>query len=197
VHSSRLPKQHTSTGYCANHYSQIRERRHKPGMRAMSPTPVDRSWASEWFPGKGRRLGRWLSIRRDIRRHERRCECGNPGRIILIKQIKRGRRYFHTRCLCNACIRRRVRGDDALAIFERDEWLCWICGRLTDVAAELSTELYPTIDHVHPISRGGGDEPENLRCCCFRCNVWKSDRLYPNETGPLPFAESELTYVCG
>ena len=34
-----------------------------------------------------------------------------------------------------------------------------------------------TVDHIIPISRGGTNKPENLRCVCEACNKLKSDRV--------------------
>lgn len=52
------------------------------------------------------------------------------------------------------------------AIFTRDDSTCQYCGR----AAE-------SIDHVHPRSRGGQHEWENVVASCRRCNTTKGDRL--------------------
>lgn len=52
------------------------------------------------------------------------------------------------------------------AIFTRDNSTCQYCGR----AAE-------SIDHVHPRSRGGRHEWENVVASCRRCNTTKGDRL--------------------
>jgi hypothetical protein len=32
-----------------------------------------------------------------------------------------------------------------------------------------------TIDHFRPVSRGGGDNPDNLVYCCHCCNEYKGD----------------------
>lgn len=55
------------------------------------------------------------------------------------------------------------------AIIARDH-VCRYCGS--------SDRLQ--IDHVHPVSRGGGSGPENLQALCAPCNRDKSNRL-PNE----------------
>ncbi len=43
--------------------------------------------------------------------------------------------------------------------------LCWICG-----------EPMETIDHVKPLSKGGGHWPCNLRPACVPCNTRKKDK---------------------
>lgn len=52
------------------------------------------------------------------------------------------------------------------AIFVRDGNRCQYCGR----AAEC-------IDHVHPRSKGGAHDWENVVACCRACNVAKGDSL--------------------
>lgn len=56
------------------------------------------------------------------------------------------------------------------AVWDKTDGYCWYC----------KTKLHPfrtfTIDHVHPVSRGGADTIENLVPCCKSCNSRKGDR---------------------
>lgn len=54
-------------------------------------------------------------------------------------------------------------------VFIRDEFTCWICQRKFDVC-----DL--TIDHVKPVSRGGGHDEGNLRAACGVCNQEKGNK---------------------
>ena len=55
-------------------------------------------------------------------------------------------------------------------IFRRDKFTCQYCGRQPpDVILEA--------DHITPMSKGGGDEPENLVTSCFECNRGKGTKL--------------------
>ena len=58
-------------------------------------------------------------------------------------------------------------------LFERDGWICYLCGCLTLPDAPPRHPRYPTLDHVKPLSRGGTNDPENLRCACLDCNARK------------------------
>ena len=40
------------------------------------------------------------------------------------------------------------------------------------------TKLKPDIDHVVPLSGGGKHHPDNLRCCCGRCNLAKGGKSF-------------------
>lgn len=55
-------------------------------------------------------------------------------------------------------------------IYARDEGRCGICG------TELTYEE-ATIDHVHPLSKGGTHGPDNVQIACDACNKSKRDKL--------------------
>lgn len=61
-------------------------------------------------------------------------------------------------------------------VYERDDWTCGIC--LEPVKGELIgslSEWRPSLDHVVPRSRGGSNEPSNLRLAHFWCNTVRND----------------------
>ena len=57
------------------------------------------------------------------------------------------------------------------AVQERARGLCEYCHS----QASLTGHEF-TVDHILPESRGGGDEPGNLCCCCSECNSHKQAR---------------------
>lgn len=60
------------------------------------------------------------------------------------------------------------------AIFERDGFRCYLCGQPTpkDLRGFRYVPNAPSVDHVVPRILGT-DDPDNLRCCCRRCNLEK------------------------
>jgi 5-methylcytosine-specific restriction endonuclease McrA len=60
--------------------------------------------------------------------------------------------------------------DTRLAVYQKDNGICQICGR------PVSVEDF-TVDHIVPLNRGGINDISNYRCVCKRCNLWKSDSL--------------------
>lgn len=61
------------------------------------------------------------------------------------------------------------------SIFERDGWRCQRCNVKTRPDWSRHHPRYPTLDHILPMSKGGGHTPWNLQCLCRRCNVGKSN----------------------
>jgi hypothetical protein len=64
----------------------------------------------------------------------------------------------------------------ASSIFERDQWVCKLCGCEVDRYAIAPQPNAPTIDHIIPISRGGPHVPSNLQCAHWRCNLRKGSK---------------------
>ena len=63
-------------------------------------------------------------------------------------------------------------------IFDRDGHDCHLCGTPVDLTAnhivgQPGWELYPHIDHVQPISKGGDDILENVKIAHAKCNLDK------------------------
>ena len=86
--------------------------------------------------------------------------------------------------------RRRERGEQKgygnvslLALEERDNHTCYLCGTKTDRSDYRVDESgnfiagpsYPSIDHVVPLSKGGTHDMSNVRLACCRCNSIKRD----------------------
>src|SRR5690606_32172104 len=68
-------------------------------------------------------------------------------------------------------------------IYDRDNWICQLCGKPIDPNAEHRNEdgslnlWYKNIDHIIPLSKGGADAPHNVQASHFRCNVSKGNRI--------------------
>ncbi len=55
-------------------------------------------------------------------------------------------------------------------IYERDQWVCGICGDKVDPDSKWPNQMCPSIDHVIPLSMGGSHTRENVRCAHWLCN---------------------------
>lgn len=137
----------------------------------------------------GRRQGQiYAAGKKDLTPHL--CkQCG----VLFVAEYGNGRRVFCS----DTCVRKnhnktKPRGTNAhraklagverryfneLRIFERDKWRCRLCGRKTPMKLRGTYEdAAPELDHVIPLSKGGGHVQENVQCTCRRCNLGKGDR---------------------
>lgn len=64
-------------------------------------------------------------------------------------------------------------------IYQRDDWVCQICGDKTRPDYNYLHPLAPTIDHIVPLSRGGNHTKRNTQTSHRRCNSEKSDGTAP------------------
>lgn len=79
----------------------------------------------------------------------------------------------------------RLRKRYRLKLKKRDGDLCAICGqkmcfdyaRNTEIPGEPRRPDMASIDHIKPISRGGGHAFNNLRLACHGCNSARGNDL--------------------
>lgn len=58
-------------------------------------------------------------------------------------------------------------------IFERDNWICGICGRKINKRLKWPNPHAKSIDHIVPITKGGADRATNVQAAHVRCNIGK------------------------
>lgn len=59
-------------------------------------------------------------------------------------------------------------------IFERDGWICQLCGQKINKRLKYPNPRSGSIDHIVPLSKGGNDSPMNVQATHLRCNVGKN-----------------------
>lgn len=73
------------------------------------------------------------------------------------------------------------RGITLRKLIARDGLRCAICGKMCDrndrSYGNGNGPLYPSIDHIIPISKGGGHTWENVQVAHLYCNTLKNDKL--------------------
>ena len=65
-------------------------------------------------------------------------------------------------------------------LLERDRGICQICGLPVDdkdIKNGHARSLYPTLDHIIPLSKGGTHTWENVQLAHMKCNAGKCDRM--------------------
>lgn len=60
-------------------------------------------------------------------------------------------------------------------VFERDEWVCGICNEKVDKNIPYPNSQSASLDHVIPMSKGGGHTYDNVQLSHLRCNLRKSN----------------------
>jgi hypothetical protein len=75
-------------------------------------------------------------------------------------------------------ISKKIRFD----VFKRDSFQCQYCG-------QFPPKVILEIDHVHPVSKGGSNDIDNLLTACFDCNRGKSNGLITS----IPLSVTEKT----
>lgn len=64
---------------------------------------------------------------------------------------------------------------DPREVFARDGWMCGICHEPIDPALQYPDHRSVSLDHIIPLSRGGGHTRDNTQPAHFICNSTKSD----------------------
>jgi 5-methylcytosine-specific restriction endonuclease McrA len=114
--------------------------------------------------------------------------CGKCG-LEFTTSGQRGRRFCSQRCLerfhspgvhaqrarhFGVPYDRSLRNEQVL---ERDGWRCRLCGCDTPRSLRGTTAPNaPEVDHIVPLSKGGGHTWDNVQCACRRCNGEKGAR---------------------
>jgi hypothetical protein len=75
--------------------------------------------------------------------------------------------YLHRRRDNIEPARKKIETIKRAMVFAKDGLKCVFCGSIENL----------TIDHIHPVKHGGGDELENLQTLCRSCNSRKRDKL--------------------
>ena len=131
-------------------------------------------------------LCKFVEAKRGRDRYARRIASGGRGDAGRIQNIcrtcgkhfatKRKRTYCGNDCyllaIGNAPLRSWwISTGSRLMIYHRDGWRCQLCGDPVDMCAEPSAPIAPALDHIVPRSRGGNDDPDNLRLTHSLCNI--------------------------
>lgn len=62
-------------------------------------------------------------------------------------------------------------------VFDRDGWICQLCGDAVDPTIEWPHPMSASLDHRRPLSRGGDHTKSNSQCAHLVCNTRKGAQL--------------------
>lgn len=112
-------------------------------------------------------------------------KCIKCNRLVLSIVGSRKRKYCSDKCAKKAAKHKRLyrngnsySGFNPFTVFERDKFICQLCGIKTLKSKRGSTHpRAPELDHIIPLSKGGEHSERNTQCCCRRCNGKKGASL--------------------
>lgn len=94
--------------------------------------------------------------------------CSNACREIAKKDARKLARRLRENKIKKDSIRHGYINPDY--VYERDHWICGICGKKIVKAKTSPHPLSPSIDHIIPLSKGGSHTKENVRAAHHYCN---------------------------
>jgi hypothetical protein len=123
--------------------------------------------ASRYAPVERRCKGcgsEWVSSYGDTRKVycSRRCSHRHLARQVGASHRKRARHYGVAYEYINRS-----------KVIRRDGWRCGICGEKISKAARYPDPQSPSLDHIVPLSKGGGHLYDNVQASHWSCNVAK------------------------
>ena len=62
-------------------------------------------------------------------------------------------------------------------VFERDDWLCGLCGEQVDKDLMWPDPMSASLDHIIPLSRGGEHTLDNVQLAHLVCNIRKNNQV--------------------
>ena len=120
-----------------------------------------------------------------IGRYQRGCRC-DDCRAANVAQVRAYQeRYREVHGVLPSTAYRRANGYGPVywvpaavrvGVYERDGYVCQICDESTDPTAGPNDDLFPSLDHIVPQSKGGAHTPDNLRTAHRVCNARRGNR---------------------
>lgn len=148
----------TESGRCAPCHRELRAE-----WRSANPAPpkIDEikpcETCGQWFPANKKR-SRYCTTE---------CFLANKNKANWVYLAARRAR------LAKAT----VEHFDRLEVFERDRWVCQLCGVPVDPSLKFPDPYSVTLDHITPISRGGEHSSANAQTAHHICNMRKGAAL--------------------
>lgn len=119
---------------------------------------------------------RWIECRQCGKMH---CGKGQPvcRACVRANRIESRRAIRKTRQRCKKYGVIYKPGINREAIFDKQGWICQLCGIECRRDGRWLEDDAPELDHVIPVSKGGHHVESNLMCLCRKCNQEKSDMI--------------------
>jgi 5-methylcytosine-specific restriction endonuclease McrA len=93
----------------------------------------------------------------------------------------------------------RTDGHSEDAVYERDKGKCWFCGEQIDRSLKHPDPMSLTINHIHPIAKGGPDIAKNVAPAHLMCNRVAKDNYSPSfaswAVAPIPSSDARALVI--
>ena len=129
---------------------------------------------------------RWRARRRSMNKPVKpsaRRECEQCG-VSFLARTDTGQRFCSALCVKQSQGydgtergRFRISASARSEIYENAGWVCSLCKSPVRPDEDVNHPRYPTLDHIVPRSRGGSDDPSNLRLACRQCNTLRGSNV--------------------
>lgn len=94
--------------------------------------------------------------------------------VVIARRAESKIRKHYNRAFVRGAAAEKI---DPLEIFERDGWLCGLCGCKTPKGKRGTYDANaPELDHIVPIAAGGAHVRSNVQCACRACNMAKGKK---------------------
>jgi hypothetical protein len=142
------------------HLQSARSRRRAQAARRLKMAERGRRGEAVWYSGRCVECGEWFvghAHGKDLPRF-----CSDKCKSAAIHTRRRARQHG----VEISKVRRYL-------IYERDDWVCQLCGEPVNRAAHFLDNDYPSLDHITALATGGDHTEDNLWTTHRLCNSIK------------------------
>ena len=171
----RCVNEHVPSRFCSHAcYSK-----HRKGAGNARPIHTCEACGGEYRPRNGDGRGKRYCSRRCFFKARELLALAN-GRSV--GELQRLRIAWNARPYAKHRSRARYFGCDFVPfnralVFERDGWVCGICHLPIDPTLKHPHRMSVSLDHIHPMSKGGRHATENCQAAHLTCNSHKQAKL--------------------
>lgn len=98
-------------------------------------------------------------------------------------------------------IQRRIRTSEDVQefkrseIYERDGWICQLCKKAVNPKLTFPNPACASLDHVIPLSRGGGHKTTNVQLAHLRCNTSRGNKVLNLSPRPPLIRKNKIVFT--
>lgn len=116
------------------------------------------------------------------------CAASAKNRRKFATKADRHRFWYYRRRISLA-LAVKAEKFSAQEIFDRDKWICRICGFGVDKKLKWPHRYAATMDHIIPVKAGGEHTKANAQCAHFICNMRKGKKWREEALGQVQAAQ--------